>query len=549
MAQQGVVEPVEEVGYKNRPPLLEDVSIEGPFRIPIPHALDTLEQREAIEEDYNWWRYSKFALPWLLYLLVLFTTLFVMTGFEQVGTVHGLRNGIPTYFQLAGNRRLPVTLNMEASSDPTEGNMKKILRNVRIGEVWLCVISIAVAFLALIMKPRPTIRKIIHLLCAFVLLGGMSMAWTAFIIGEWETRNAMRCPEMYAFTNERCDNRNATAIGAESLDFVIGMFSLTGAIILVAYTLTGDFRLKRTGWRQQERDAETEGPAKNTDDFKRHNVQITRLLIVSAVLAGCVLLCIAQAVMIVILHQDHNTIMIRGIRGKTNRSFDPVNPAPWEEAGWSARNTRLRYALSGIGILTVLINLLPLRSRVIAYLFAFVYFGIFAMVIVQFVIDVAELRTARNIWGCPNRWFTGITQIMDLPSYNDIVARGVNCINSPYVACAIVDFFTAVSIAIYIINEYIVRYKSIHSQRKYPWFQIRKIEQELDSRRPVRCEVTSEVMTAAEYYYRHRFLTEAEMLAQSSGAEVPLGTEPGLQVPPMAYDYSPTGGVPPVPFV
>jgi hypothetical protein len=548
MAQQGVVEPVEEVGYKNRPPLLEDVSIEGPFRTPIRHALDTLEQREAIEEDYNWWRYSKFALPWLLILLALFATLFVMTGFEQVGTVHGIRNGVPTYFQLADNR-FKRTLNVEGSPDPTEGNMKKILRNLRISAVFISFVAIAVAFLALIVKPRPTVRKIIHFLCAFVLLTGMTLAWSAFVIGEWETRQAMRCPEMYMFTNEKCDNRNATAIGALSLDFLIGLTSLTGVIVLVAYTITGDFKLNRTGWRQQERDAETEAPSKSVDNFKLHNVHKTRLFLVCFVLAGCALLCIAQAVMVVVLHQDHNTIMIRGARGKTNRTFDPFSDQPWEEAGWSARNTRLRYSLSGIGILTVLLNLLPWRSRVIAYLFAMIYASIFSMVIVQFAFDIHELRMAKLRLGCPSRWFLGITQRMDLPSFNDFVARGVNCINADYVACAIIDFFTAVCIAIYLINEYIVRYKSIHSQRKYTWFQIRKIEQELDSRRPVRCELTSEVMTAAEYYYRHRFLTEDEMFAQSTGVELPMGMEPGLNVPHMAYDYSPAGVIPTVPMM
>ena len=56
LAHIAFLEPVEEVGYKNRPPLLEDVAIEGPTRTSIPHALDTLEDRERIEDDYNWWR-------------------------------------------------------------------------------------------------------------------------------------------------------------------------------------------------------------------------------------------------------------------------------------------------------------------------------------------------------------------------------------------------------------------------------------------------------------------------------------------------------------
>ena len=57
-------------------------------------------------------------------------------------------------------------------------------------------------------------------------------------------------------------------------------------IALVIYTITGNLKLNRTGWRQQERDAETEGPAKAADNIKMHNVHVTRLIIVSILLVG-----------------------------------------------------------------------------------------------------------------------------------------------------------------------------------------------------------------------------------------------------------------------
>ena len=37
------------------------------------------------------------------------------------------------------------------------------------------------------------------------------------------------------------------------------------------------------------------------------------------------------------------------------------------------------------------------------------------------------------------------------------------------------------------------------------------------------------------------------MLAQRGGAEVPMGTYPTVQTPPVAYDYSPAGYVPTIP--
>jgi len=54
-------------------------------------------------------------------------------------------------------------------------------------------------------------------------------------------------------------------------------------------------------------------------------------------------------------------------------------------------------------------------------------------------------------------------------------------------------------------------------------------------------------MTAGEYYYRHRFLSEQELLEKKVGPEIPLGLQTGLGVPPASYDYSPAGFVPQIP--
>ena len=42
-----------QVAYRNRPPLLEDVSIQGPLHIPVKDAMQTLEERGAIEAGSN----------------------------------------------------------------------------------------------------------------------------------------------------------------------------------------------------------------------------------------------------------------------------------------------------------------------------------------------------------------------------------------------------------------------------------------------------------------------------------------------------------------
>jgi len=421
-----------------------------------------------------------------------------------------MRDGIPTYFQLQTDSDLK-----------DEGNMPKSIRNLRCASTSVSITGVVLAFLTLFAKPRPTPRKLLSFLAAFLLIAGMSISWVAFGIGENDARRSKRCPELVLFTNEKCDKREGPAVAANILDFLLGISGITAFISLIYTTITGDFKLNREGWRQQDRDAELEPPKKNKHNIKPHNVRKIRLAFTAISLVFVLLIASALIVFIVVLHQDHQTVNLRSIRGRTNRSFDPYSDKTWEEAGWPAKNTRLRYAYSGIGILTVLANLLPWRSRVIAYVFAFLYFSVFVLAIVSFAIDVHELRKARNTYGCATtggNWLYGVRQDA-LVGVNLPTDLSINCINSPYVATAIFDFIAAISLLIYLFNEYIVRYKSIHSGRKYPWFHIRKIEKELDSRRPVRCELTSQVMTAAEYYYRHRFLTEHELAATSGSSD------------------------------
>lgn len=368
---------------------------------------------------------------------------------------------------------------------------------------------------------------------AFILFASMVCSWVAFGIGENKGRVSSRCPEMRYFTNEKCVNREGTGTVATILDFTIAISEISAIVILIYTTATGDFKFNRTGWREQERDAETEKPSNSM--VKPHKVRQTRVLLTLFSLILVLLLCITQLVFVVVIHQDHDIINPRSARGRGNRTFDAYSTLPFEEPGWSIRNTRLRYSYSAIAILTILANLLPWRSRIIAYIFAFIYFCVFVLSIVCFAFDVHELRRARNDYKCFGPWLS--------PSPRDTLADpvvalpdlSVNCINGPYVCAAIFDFFAACAILIYITLEYLIRYKSIHSGRKYPFFAIRKIEQDLDSRRPVRCEITNEVMTAAHYYYRHRFLSEPEMLAGYGGMDS-TSTSTSSGVPPLPYD-------------
>jgi len=507
--QYPVVEPIEEVGYKMRPPLLEDVSIEGPLRIPIPHALDTLEQRDAIEEDYNWFRYSKFAAPWLIFMLLILLLLFISTAFQQVGSIRGLRDGTPRYYQL-----------QQDSSLEWEGGEDKDQRNVRISAVVISIVGVLLAFLVLASKPRPKARKAFMIIAAIILLAGSVLAFVSFGQHEADVDEAVRCTEFGEqrftgtfvipfLTNEPCEDRIGLASAALALDILLAFAALIAAILVVLYTFTGDFKLLRTGWREQERDLEQEPVKANKYNIKAHRVRRTRLILTSLALIATLAFAITLCTMLICMSLDRSEVHLMSQRGRTSVLFDIPPVLPPEEAGWSARNTRFRYAWTSFGVVLILINLVPWRSRVLAYAFALGYFFIAAMALTSFGLDVNEMRDSRDL-GCPDAPYQNLvvdnTGGIDQAGLLAFRNTRVNCINSPYVSTVIWEFILTVAIIIYLLNEYIIRMRSVHSQRKYPWFQVRKIEAAQDSRRPVRCELTSQVMTAKEYYYKHRFL-------------------------------------------
>jgi len=534
--QYPVVEPIEEVGYKMRPPLLEDVSVEGPLRIPIPHALDTLEQRDAIEEDYNWFRYSRFAAPWLIFMLLILLLLFISTAFQQVGSIRGLRDGVPRYYQLQSD-----------SDSELEAGEDKDQRNVRIAAVVFSIVGVLLILLVLASKPRPKARKVLMILSAIILLAGAVLAFVSFGQHEADVDEAVRCQEfgnqqitgtetIFYFSNEPCESRIGAASAALALDFLTGISGVIAFILVILYTITGDFKLLRTGWREQERDLEQEPIRANKHNIKAHRVRRTRLILTLLALFATLAFAIALCTFLIVLSLDRNEVHLYSSRGRSSHLFDiPPVLAP-EEAGWPASLTRLRYTWTSFGIMVILINLVPWRSRVLAYAFALAYFFVGAMALTSFGLDVHEMRESRDL-GCPDRPYQNLvtdnTGGIDQAGILALRNTKVNCINSPYVSTVIWEFILVIVIIIYLLNEYIIRMRSVHSQRKYPWHQVRKIERAQDSRRPVRCELTSQVMTAKEYYYKHRFLVgsgAASGLSASSYSdtlfEVPVAALP-----------------------
>jgi len=253
-------------------------------------------------------------------------------------------------------------------------------------------------------------------------------------------------------------------------------------VLLGWYNSTGDWKLLRTGWRERERDAETEKVTRTegADKFLRkvRPVRITILTVALLWTLGCL---IVLTVFIILLHMDFQPNYALqsyggGIRGRE------LNELP----GWAARNTRLRYSVTIMGMAAVLLNIIPFTNRAVAYLFALVYLMVAILALLAFGLDIGELRRA-HFMQCP---------------------IDSKCRDDPYIATVILDILVGLACLFYVLYEYIAKAftTSRWSGRNYCPHEIYKHDTKLDSMRPVRCELTGHVMTAKEYVYRYRFI-------------------------------------------
>jgi len=463
-------------------------------------AMLTLEERDAIEADYRWYRYSKFAFPWLIYIIALGVAVFCLTGWQQVGGYKRF-SALRTKNQYLDNgaaarRGLPryLTRDEETESD-LEAGLPKTLRNVRIATVFIGTVGIVLIFLVLFCKPRPKPRTAANLCLVLFLIAASVLGWIGFGWGIKRLDDARQCPWDYLRTGEKCLSRKGHATIAVVMDGCIGLGALVSAILLVMYTLSGDWRLQRTGWRERERDMESERKAqKDPEHLRLLNIRRVRKLLLSLFLLFTLIACIILAIFIILLHLDHDKERLITERG----------PDMDKREGWPDRNTRLRYAFAAIAVAAGLLSLIPFTHRAIAYIFCFIFFADAVIGYVVFAFDQVELRNTREL--CKT----------DVP-----FGSGVRCIYAPFVATTIIEFFLAVALTFYVFYEFFLKCccKSRYSRRQYAPHEVRKHDMYLDSLRPVRDEMTGRVMTAKEYVYRWRFVA---------------GTDAATFVPPFA---------------
>eukprot|EP00996_Jenningsia_fusiforme_P006793 NODE_854_length_1859_cov_223.465746_g768_i0.p1 GENE.NODE_854_length_1859_cov_223.465746_g768_i0~~NODE_854_length_1859_cov_223.465746_g768_i0.p1 ORF type:complete len:577 (+),score=88.89 NODE_854_length_1859_cov_223.465746_g768_i0:167-1732(+) len=416
--------------------------------------MTTLEERERVESDYEWFRYSKFALPFLIFNLLLAVTVFCLSVWYGGLNVKHI------------NRGMPRQIEIPAGIDSNEAGVPKYNRSMRIATFIIGFVALAGILLTMYLKPAVGARKGAYFGLGFLLIVSAILAGISGALDAGNVNDAVWCRSRERGTvpsvplEDNCYSMDKLLVATTVVEFVFCVVGILTALYLMVTAATS-FKAPK----EDEPYAPPKGASKTTR-------QALLLL-----LFFCLVLLVLLATFTIILHEG------RDVRFPDEIYYvrDYNNPQP----GWPVKNTRLRLSVSTIVILTTLLNLIPFRSRVIAYILGLIYLLCSPLALVAFAMDVKEVDTARAL-SCPGEW---------------------KCYFHAFIATCVFDFFLAMFLAFYVIFEFVARLlmECRHCSRNYAVFEIRKHEESECSSRPVRCEVCSKSVSAKHFVYEHRF--------------------------------------------
>jgi hypothetical protein len=444
-----------EVALRDQPPYLENTAVMGPTYSPVLDAMTTLEERERIEADYEWFRYSKFALPFLFFNGCLAVVLLCLCLWWGGTDYTDMRQGTPRQVEKPNG------------PDDDENGLPMYNRNVRIACFSIGIFGLLGIILTMYLKPAPSLRKVLYFFFSFIglfICGVLGAVAGGLDAGDVYNANWCRSRERGTVPNSppSCYDMSKMAVAITVIDLSLAGTAIFTALVLVV--------------------AAAKSFATPTDEefanpyVKRGVSRTTRECLLWLLFIDFVLLTL-MFVFTIILHEG------RDIRFADEtfyvRTFNNYKP------GWPLKNTRLRISATTVAILTTVLNLIPFRSRVFAYVCAFIYWIASCLLVVCFGLDVKALDTAR-LQTCPFGW---------------------KCTFGPFITTCIFDIWVAAMLMLYVILEFIARLmlECRHCTRNFGVFDIKKHESETCSHRPVRCEVCAKHMAAKDFVYKHRF--------------------------------------------
>eukprot|EP01003_Olkasia_polycarbonata_P000209 NODE_103_length_1532_cov_249.159811_g76_i0.p1 GENE.NODE_103_length_1532_cov_249.159811_g76_i0~~NODE_103_length_1532_cov_249.159811_g76_i0.p1 ORF type:complete len:410 (-),score=102.66 NODE_103_length_1532_cov_249.159811_g76_i0:248-1477(-) len=395
------------VGGPTGYPPPQDMAVIPHTQSPIFDSMAAFEDHRRIEADYEWFRYSKFALPFLIFNLLVAVALLSLTFWQGNMTLKNIRPGIPRGFEV------PLR------ADDNEAGIPKYNRNTRIAAIVFGFFGLLGVALTMYLKPKPKLRKLMYVFFAIIgLFVSGVIAAVAFGLDAGNVLDATRCREREqgtVLTVDPCEMYSKIATTTAVWDLFVCFFGIVTAIVLIVAAKQSASEPERLDEYEFHEGLPKRGVTKTTKEVL---VILLILFFISLVLL---------TVFTILLHEARDQMFADEVYKV--RSY--WNPKP----GWPVKNTRLRLGTAGAAVLAIVLNLIPFRSRIVAYCLAFVYFLLSVLCIMCFALDAKAIDTAREL-PCPDTW---------------------DCRYHPYFATTFLDILLGILLLLYVIAEFVAR--------------------------------------------------------------------------------------------
>jgi uncharacterized membrane protein len=378
-----------------------------PVHSDIPAPAQIGEMIEKHDAEYEWFRYSKFALPFLLLILGAAVVLFCLTCWQANINLKRIRPGEPRAFSPDG-----------PEDHGKEGGIKIHNRTVRLWGACFVIGSVVLIFLVMYLRPSPTLRKVLYFVLSLFLLTGSVLTIIGFALDAGDSDRAVRCRPRElgnVIGQHYCENYTKIHTATAAISLITGVFALCAFVVLIVAAL-------KSGKEPPPEDFEGTFNAPRPVGVSQATKNLLLLLLFFAMAFAIILIVFS-----VLLHESRDVRYIDEVYG--TRRFTNLEP------GWPAKNTRLRMSASAAAVIVVLLCLIPFRSRVVAYVFAWALFFITPMVLFVFALDVRAVESARDL-PCPVDW---------------------KCEFAAYNATIFFDIFLGFIILLYLVYEFVFR--------------------------------------------------------------------------------------------
>jgi hypothetical protein len=377
--------------------------------------MDLVIAGERREAEYEWFRYSKIAFPFLLLILGITVALIGLTFQQGDVTLKRIRPGVPR----------DVEFNPKDQS--TENGIPLGNRGLRIAAFIIAYVAIVLIVLVIYIRPAAKIRKALYLFLAILLIVAGVLAWIAFGVDADNVRDATKCNSRdYGNIHPNngrspCQSAWSMAVATTAFDAGLGFFAILTGLVLIYAAMKSVRKV----------------PAGVVDAPVEYGVSRTLRQILLLLLFFTFAAAVLLTVFTIVLHSGRDSY--ESTEAWNIRAFDAL------KAGWPLKNTRLRLAACGLIIITILLNLIPFRARVIAYIFGFLLLVGSVIVLIAFAIDVRAVASAKQLV-CPTNFA---------------------CSYHKYVATIILDILVCFLIVVYVLYEFVFRlaYDATHASR------------------------------------------------------------------------------------